>query len=171
MGARPVAVTATIESGPVPTTDVILPLALVDRTTTSGDYSVTGTLQITIPAGALAGSTILDVTALDDGVKENRRETLRFSRGDTPYFATPVDFEIVDSPAVQLSVLPGSVTEAGGPQSLTVTAALGDPTDSVRPRPIPVTLTWGRGTAGAGDFSAPGTTVTIPATGVRGRRR
>ena len=150
VGARPVTVTATIAQGPIPETDVVLPLAVVDVTTSRRDYAVTGPQQITIPAGAAAGSTTLNLTALEDGIKENRRETLRFARGDTPYFATPVDFAIIDSPSVQLSVSPVSVAEDGGAQTVTVTATLGDPTDQVRPRAIPVTLRLA-GTAVEGD--------------------
>ena len=164
VGERPVTVTATIAQGPVPQTDVVLPLAVVDATTSPRDYAVTGPLEITIPRGAVAGSTTLNVTALEDGVKENRRETLRFARGDTPYYATPVDFAIIDSPSVQLSVSPGSVTENGGARTVTVTAELGDPTDQVRPRPIAVAVRLG-GTAVEGDDFAlsGGRVVTIAA--------
>ena len=167
VGERQVTVTATIAQGPIPETDVVLPLAVVDMTTSRRDYAVTGPQQITIPAGALAGSTTLNVTALEDGVKENRRETLRFARGDTPYFATPVDFAIIDSPSVQLSVSPVSVAEDGGAQTVTVTAALGDPTDQVRPRPIPVTLRLA-GTAVEGDdFALSGERVVTIAANAR----
>ncbi len=167
VGERPVRVTATIAQGPVPETDVVLPLAVVDMTTSPRDYAVTGPQQITIPAGALAGSTTLNLTALEDGVKESRRETLRFARGDTPYFATPADFAIIDSPAIELSVSPGSIAEDGGAQTVTVTATLGDPTDQVRPRPIPVTLRLA-GTAVEGDdFALSGERVVTIAANAR----
>ena len=42
VGERPVTVTATIAQGPIPETDVVLPLAVADVTTSPRDYAVTG---------------------------------------------------------------------------------------------------------------------------------
>ena len=141
-----------------------VPIRFTNSTTTDGDYTVSGPQSITIPAGQVEGRAVFAVTAVEDFVKEARIETVRIE-GDTARTSISVrgvDLQIVDAPSIALSVSPGSVTEAGGAQMVTVTAALADPTDAVRPRPIPVTLTWA-GTAGAGDYAAAGALeVTIP---------
>ena len=166
VGPAPVVVTATRTGTAFDATaprNISIPLVFVDGTTTAGDYAVSGTRTITIPQGEASGTTTLTVTAVDDFVKENRIEEVRIEAETVPEVVYGTALNIIDAPSIVLSASPGSVTEEGGLQTVTVTASLGDPSDSVRPRPIPVTLTWAGGTAGAGDFSVPATTVTIPA--------
>ncbi len=144
---------------------VSVPLVFRDRTTSAGDYTVTGTLQIDMPENQREASTTVMVTPVEDFVKEDRVEEVRIEAGsgDPSVWAPGIPFRIIDAPHVALSVSPTSIDEDGGAQEVTVTAALGDATDSVRPRAIPVTLTLG-GTAGAGDYVVAETLeVTIPA--------
>ena len=81
----------------------------------------------------------------------------------SPYWVEGADLNIIDAPSIVLSVDDMSITEGGGAQAVVVTAALGDASDQVRPRPIPVTLSL-FGSAGGGDYTvAEPLIVTIPA--------
>ena len=73
-GAQTVAVTATRTSMAIPITTV-LPLAL-SGTATSDDYSVSGTLSVTIPGEATEGSTRLTFTVVNDEVYESGGESI-----------------------------------------------------------------------------------------------
>ena len=164
-GATSVPVIARDREAVPRTAPLEVPIRFTDSTTTAADYTVSGPQSITIPVGQIEGRAVLMVTAVDDSVKENPVETVRIEGVmGGPVLVRGVDLKIIDSPSIALSVSSGTLREEGGAQSLTVTAALGDPTDSVRPRPIPVTLGL-RGTAVEGDdFTLGGErVVTIPA--------
>ena len=163
VGATEVKVQATILQGSLPTDDIEIPLVLTDDTTTPADYTVSGTQTITIPATQSSGSATLLITPVEDYVKENRTETIRVEGGMSPYWVEGADLDIIDAPSIVLSVDDMSITEGGGAQAVTVTAALGDAFDQVRPRPIPVMLRL-FGSAGGGDYTvAEQLSVTIPA--------
>ena len=83
-GATAVTVTATLQSQAAPQTELVLPLAVSNVTTTDADYTVGGTLEIRVPVGQLVGHTVLTLTPIEDGVKETRIETLRVAGGSTP---------------------------------------------------------------------------------------
>ena len=163
VGATEVEVRATLLQGSLPTTDIEIPLVLTDDTTTPADYEVSGTQAITIPANQSSGSTHLLITPVDDYVKENRTETVQITGGMSLYYIEGTELDIIDAPSIMLSVSPSAITENGGSQQVVVTAGLGDPSDQVRPRPIPVTLRL-FGSAGGGDYTVAGQLlVTIPA--------
>ena len=162
VGATGVKVQATILQGYLPTHDIEIPLVLTDGTTTPADYTVSGTQTITIPATQSSGSATLLITPVEDYVKEDT-ETIRVEGGMSPYWVEGADLNIIDAPSIVLSVNSMSITEGGDAQAVVVTAALGDPSDQVRPRPIPVTLSL-FGSAGGGDYTvAEPLIVTIPA--------
>ena len=163
VGATGVKVQATILQGPLSATDIEIPLVLADDTTTPADYAVSGTQTITIPANQSSGSAILLITPVEDYVKEEI-ETIRVEGGMSPYWVEGADLNIIDAPSIVLSVDDMNITEGGRAQAVVVTAALGDASDQVRPRPIPVTLRL-FGSAGSGDYTVaePQLLVTIPA--------
>ena len=167
VGPAQVVVTATrsgVYGSQTAPRNIPIPLAFVDGTTTAGDYSVSGTRTITIPRGQASGTTTLTVTAVDDFVKENRTEVVRIEAEMVPEAVYGTALNVIDAPNILLSALPARVAEDGGVQTVTVTAALGDPTDSVRPRPIPVALRLGGSAVENDDFTVAGTLeVTIPA--------
>ena len=144
--------------------NVTIPLVFTDITTTGSDYTVDGPQEIVISAGSGNGRTTLTFTPVEDYVKEGRTETVQIAGGMSEYFVVGTDLDIIDAPSIALSVDDMSITEDGGAQEVVVTAALGDATDMVRPRPIPVTLSL-FGSAGGGDYTvAEPLIVTIPAT-------
>ena len=142
--------------------DIAVALVVVDGTTSPGDYSVSGTQTITIRRGQVSGTTTLTVTAVDDYAKETRVEEVRIEGGTAPEVVYGASMNIIDAPSIVLTASPVRLAEEGGARPVTVTAALGDSSDSVRPRAIPVALTWS-GTAGSGDYAVVGERVTIPA--------
>ena len=112
-------------------TSVDVALMFTNETADAADYVVSGMQTITIQAGQIEGRATVTVTAVDDLVKENRIETVRIEGVmHESIFARGVDLQIIDAPNIVLSVSRDSVAENGGAQSVTVTAALGDPTDS-----------------------------------------
>ena len=151
-GSTELTVEATITMGPAPMQNVTIPLVFTDITTTGSDYTVDGPQEIVISAGSGNGRTTLTFTPVEDYVKEGRTETVQIAGGMSEYFVVGTDLDIIDAPSIALSVDDMSITEDGGAQEVVVTAALGDATDQVRPRPIPVTLSL-FGSAGGGDYT------------------
>ncbi len=165
-GATSLTVRAIDATQRLRSTSLTVPFVFQDGTTSSADYVVTGQQTVTIPAGELEGSTTVTFTPVDDFVKESRVETVRVEADPSmpSIFARAAELRILDAPSIALSASPGSVSEDGGGQTVTVTAALGDATDQVRPREIPVTLTFAGSAVEGDDFSVTGeTVVTIPA--------
>ena len=166
VGPTPVTITARDRANLTRTASLDVPIAFVSRTATAADYTVTGPLSITIPAGALEAGTTVTVTPVDDLIKEARTELLLIE-GDASMpsnFVRGVDLQIIDGPGIVLSVSPESIGEGDAARQVTVTAALGSSGDQVRPRAIPVTLRFGGTAVEADDFTLSGTrVVTIPA--------
>ena len=158
-GGRVVTVSAQDVNGHRAETETIA-FEFADGTATGPDYTVSGDRSITIPGGLTDGSATLTLTALEDGIRENRTETLQV--GSRAFPGSWATLTVIDSPSIRLTLSEAQVTEDGGPQAVTVTAALSDPQDAVRPRSIQVALTWG-GTATGEDYAVVGETVTIPA--------
>ena len=155
--------TATWLAGRTYSRDITFPISFTDVTTTEGDYTVSGTRAITIPGGTVSGSTTVAFTAVEDGIREARSETVLIGGGNDQYFVIGTELELIDSPTIELSVPSVSVIENGSDQTMTITAALGDPSDSPRARPIVVSLNLS-GSAGPGDYTFAGPLqVTIPA--------
>ncbi|MYH68856.1 MAG: hypothetical protein F4147_01610, partial [Gammaproteobacteria bacterium] len=168
VGAQTLEIIAQDLVGMSGASDLVIPLTFSDGTATSpDDYRVTGPLTVTIPAGQSEGRTsAVSITAIPDLVNEDRTETLRIegSKGAmmSP-FVRGIDFSIIDSAGVALSVAPTEIAEDGGAQTVEVTAAWGDAEDSVLPLDTEVTLAWS-GADGAADYTRTGgDKVTIPA--------
>ena len=155
--------TATWLAGRTYSRDITFPISFTDVTTTEGDYTVSGTRAITIPGGTVSGSTTVAFTAVEDGIREARSETVLIGGGNDDYLVFGAELDVIDSPTIELTVPSVSVTENGSAQTVTITAALGDPSDSPRARPIVVSLDLS-GSAGSGDYTFAGPLqVTIPA--------
>ena len=165
VGATSLTITAQDRLGIARTTALEVPLRFADSTTTPADYSVTGPLSVTIPAGGIEGRTTVTLTPVEDFAAEARIELVRIegSMDALSNFVRGADLQILDSPSIVLSASLASIAENGGAQQVTLTAAFRDPLDQVRPRPIPVALSLA-GTAVEGDdFAWTGDrSVTIP---------
>ena len=163
IGPTAIEITAKRIAGAIPSTDLSIPIVARDGTADEADYSVEGEAIIVIPRGSTSGTASLTITPIDDGVKESRVETLTLEAGETEAFVIGADFRIIDAPFVRLSATPTSISENGGPQSVTVRAELGHDEDAVRPRAIPVRLSFA-GSASLGDYSVgqQPAVVTIP---------
>ncbi len=166
-GETALTITAQIVSRLASDSALVIPLKLTDISTNSGDYTVSGPLSVTIPAGEFEGSTTaIRLTPTGDARRETRVETLRI--GGPPGSATTpfvrwADLNIIDAPSIALSVSPTAIAENGGAQQVTVTARWGDAGASAVPTDTVVALAWG-GTAGVGDYArSGGDSVTIPA--------
>ena len=168
LGSTQLRVTATLLEGGLPQDDIRIPIVFTNITTSSADYTVDGPQEITVPAGYASGSTTLMFEPVEDYVKENRTETVQIAGGMSDFFVVGTELDIIDAPSIVLSVSSSTITEEGGAQMVTVTARLGDASDQVRPRPIPVTLRI-FGSAGSGDYAVTGSLlVTIPANARQG---
>ena len=157
-------VTATQIAGNPLSSDITVPIRVVHGTTDDNDITVTGTMSIPVTAGSLSGSGTLTLEVEDDGLVEADTESFRIEGGNqSAYVDGGASIAIRDASTVSLSATPAFITEDGGSQAVVVTAELGDSSDGVRPRPIPVALSLS-GTAGAGDYAVGGPlVVTIPA--------
>ncbi len=163
IGPTEIEITAKRAGGLVPAADLRIPIVVRNGTADEADYEVQGEAIINVPRGSTSGTASLTFTPIDDGVKEARVETLTFEAGETEAFVIGAEFRIIDAPFVRLSATPASISEDGGPQSVTVRAELGHDNDAVRPRAISVRLSFA-GSASLGDYSvAPRpAVVTIP---------
>ena len=81
LGATQLRVTATLRVGSLPQDDIQIPIVFTNSTTTSADYTVSGTQAITISANQTSGSTMLTFTPVEDYIKEQRIETIRVEGG------------------------------------------------------------------------------------------
>ena len=153
IGRTQITITATQDVGSsTPDVTHMIPITFTNLTTSADDYRVSGPQTITVPAGQRFGTAVVTVEPVEDFIKENRTETVRIGGGQ-PFYVTGADLRIIDAPSIELSVDRASIAENGGAQTVTVTAALGDASDQVRPRPIPVTLTpAGTARFGSGDY-------------------
>ena len=163
VGPTAIRVTATRVAGFPIGGSTSVPILFRNVTTSDDDYSIQGTLAIPVLAGEESGSATLTFTPTEDGLKEARTESLRIEGAVSEHYVLGTDFRIIDSPTIEIAVPSVSVAENGGAQTVTVTAELGDPSDSTRGRPIVVSLNLS-GSAGPGDYTFAETLqVTIPA--------
>ncbi len=170
-GATPVEVTATLDGG-------VRTVATTVSVTVSGsgradavDYAATATaFDITIAAGATAGTGTFAVTPEDDEVDE-RDEVLDLAgTSDLPVTSTSVTLADDDqtSTEILLSAVPSTVSEGAGETAVEVTATLdaGGRTEETK---VMVTVT-GSGDPDAVDFTAvPDFTIMIAAGATSGR--
>ena len=166
-GERELTVTATNLRNDTSDSDLKIPLAFANVSTTDADWLVRGEPHsVTIPAGAIEGSTKVPFTPVDDLVREADVEIVRVgvNRGAmTSPFVRGTDIRILDAAGIRLTASPATVSENGGAQQVTVMAEWADSNNPALPRAIEIPLSWG-GSAGSGDYArSGGDRVTIPA--------
>ncbi len=152
-GKTPVAVTATVDGAPR-SAATVLQVSVSPDTAQQADFVPVPGFSLTIAAGETQGTATFHLTPVDDLIDETR-ETLEIAGTTTvtDYAVTPAGMEIynTDPPAsnVMLSASPASITEEGGPQTITVTARFGK---GHRGTDTAVTVSVTGNTASAADF-------------------
>ena len=163
--ATTVTVTAALDGAARPTaTDVTV--SRTGGTATSGtDYAAVSDFTITIPAALMSAMGTFSFAPTDDTVAEGA-ETVILTGSATGLGSATAELTITDddtaSTGIELGLDPASVTEGGGAQTITVTAALDG---AARPTATDVTVSRTGGTATSGtDYAAVSDfTITIPA--------
>lgn len=149
--------------------DVSVDFAVVPGTATAADL-VLDSGTITIPAGEVEALLVVDL--LQDALDEaDETYTVVLGTAVDGVVAAADDVQVAagatgtgvitdDDPTPTLSIADASVTEGtGGTRSVTLTATL----SAVSGQDVSATLSTATGTAGAADFGAVSTTVSIPA--------
>ena len=169
-GQQTVTVTAALNAGSR-TQDTVVQVSVAGDTATVGDdFGAVGNFSITIPANQPSGQNTFSLTPVNDVIAEGD-ETLQVS-GTSPLTVNGVMLTISDndtaSTGIELSLNPTRVTEQGGQQTVTVTAALNA---GARTQDTVVQVSVAGDTATVGDdFGAVGSfSITIPATSPAGR--
>ncbi len=163
-GQQTVTVTAALNAGSR-VSDTLVNLTVAGDTATVGDdFGAVGNFSISIPANQPSGQNTFSLTPVNDVIAEGD-ETLQVS-GTSPLPVDGVMLTISDddtaSTRIELSLNPTRVTEQGGQQTVTVTAAL-NARARVSDTLVNVTVTGDTATVG-GDFGAVGSfSITIPA--------
>ena len=186
-GATVLTVTATLDGQHSLAHDTPVQLAVEEVSATADeDYKAT-TARLTIPAGALSHAATLTLAPVDDDLAEGDETVSIAGTAGTADGLTVVPAEVTiadnDDPptGVTLTLEPEIVGEGAGVTELKVTATLtggdsrtGDTQVTLSVEGVSLTLDNGDGTitttnaATTDDFSADGTTVTIPAGRVSG---
>ena len=131
-GATSVTVTATASSAVAANTPVTVSIG--GGTATSGtDYTAAASLELEIPAGTTTGEGAFKLTPIDD-TKIEGKETILVSGSASGLSVTGTSLELTDKEEVsaewwygaRLSLSPGSVSENGGSQKVTVTAEVSE---------------------------------------------
>ena len=125
-GPNTITVTATLDARPRPEATVVQVSVAGNTATVVDDFVAVNSFNLTIPAGATSAEADFSLTPVNDAFGEGA-ETLTVS-GTAALTVTAATVTITDderaSTVVELSVDPASVTENGGTQTVTVTAAL-----------------------------------------------
>ena len=170
-GQQTVTVTATLDAG-ARTEDTVVNVTVAGDTATVGDdFGAVSDFSITIRANQPSGQNTFALTPFDDAIAEGE-ETLTVSGTATDLTVTPATLTIGDddtaSTGIALTLDPERVSEQGGQQTVTVTAAL-DAGARTGDTLVNVTVAGDTATA-VDDFQAvPSFTVTIPATQTSGQ--
>ena len=131
-GSTSVTVTATASSAVAANTPVTVSIG--GGTATSGtDYTAAASLALEIPAGGTTGTGAFKLTPIDDTEIEGK-ETIAVSGSASGLSVTGTTLTLTDKEEVsaewwfgaRLSVSPGSVSENGGAQKVTVTAEVSE---------------------------------------------
>ena len=125
-GQQTVTVTAMLNAG-ARTADTVVNVSVGgDTATVVDDFAAVGNFQITILATQTSGEADFSLTPVNDGIAEGN-ETLQVS-GTGALTVTSAELTLTDddtaSTGIALSLDPEQVTEQGGQQTVTVTAAL-----------------------------------------------
>ena len=169
-GQQTVTVTATLDAG-ARTADTVVNVSVAGLTATEvEDFAAVSSFNVTIPATAASATGTFSLTPFNDAVAEGE-ETLRVS-GTSALPVTAATLTISDddtaSTGIELTLNPERVSEQGGQQTVTVTAAL-DAGARTGDTLVNVTVAGDTATA-VDDFqAAPSFTVTIPATQTSGQ--
>ena len=152
-GAIAVTVTATLGRGSVSLSEALtIPLILADEAGVSGDYTFSGTLSITIDAGATIGMTTLQITPLAD--EQLEAETIEVRGTLEGYTVTPASITLQD-PGFAATVAAAAISVAEGEAArVGVTVAS---SSSVSPRgDVTVSYALANGTTRTGaDYATP----------------
>ena len=119
-GSQTVTVTAAQTSTAVPV-ETVIPLAL-GGTATGEDYSISGDLNVTIPAWGLEGSTELTFSVADDEVYE--------SGGETIVVTASYNGQDLDSATLAVSDSYAAPAAVGAPQAVTLEAGDSETVDA-----------------------------------------
>ena len=161
-GQRTVTVTATLNAG-TRRQDTVVNVTVAGDTAEAEDFAAIPSFNVTIPATQPSGQNTFSLRPVNDVIAEGN-ETLQVS-GTSPLPVTPATLTLSDddtaSTEVELSLNPTRVTEQGGQQTVTVTAALND---GARTQNTVVQVSVAGDTATVGDdFGAVGSfSITIP---------
>ena len=149
-GTQAVTVTAMVEGG---TTFAAARTVTVSVAPGGDDYVAVPDFDITIVAGATSGTATFTLTPVDDEVAENAA-TIHVSGIVDGVAVRPADIVLADDDAtptgIALSVDPASVSESGGAQTVTVTAAVQGGTTFGAAQTVTLTVGQSGDTAAAG---------------------
>ena len=125
-GQQTVTVTAMLNAGSRVSDTLVNVTVAGDTATVGDDFGAVGNFSISIPANQPSGQNTFSLTPVNDVIAEGD-ETLQVS-GTSPLPVDGVMLTISDddtaSTRIELSLNPTRVTEQGGQQTVTVTAAL-----------------------------------------------
>ena len=161
-----ITLTATVDGGTAYARTVALTLSLGGTAIEGeeGDYTVSGALDVTIPAGQRFATSVLTFMTVDDS-RDELHETIDIT-GSTPggLSVIPASLTLLDNDESLLSLRaePGSIQEGAGPVAVTLTAAIRSGTPYSQP--LSVSLQLGGTAVRAADYNLSGSlTVSIPA--------
>ena len=161
-----ITLTATVDGGTAYARTIALSLSLGGTAIEGeeGDYTVSGILGVTIPAGQHFATTVLTFMPVDDS-RDELHETIDVT-GSTPggLPVTPASLTLLDNDESLLSLRaePRSIQEGSGPVAVTLTAAIRSGTPYSQP--LWVSLQLGGTALRAADYTVSGSlTVSIPA--------
>ena len=163
-GQQTVTVTAALNAGSRVSDTLVNVTVAGDTATVGDDFGAVGNFSISIPANQPSGQNTFSLTPVNDVIAEGN-ETLQVS-GTSPLTVTPATLTLSDddtaSTEVELTLNPMRVTEQGGQQTVTVTAAL-NAGSRTQDTVVQVSVTGDTATVGD-DFGAVGSfSITIPA--------
>ena len=124
-----VSVTATLDGDPVQKATTV---TLEVKPEEASRYSVSGTMEITIPAGGLSNSTNLSFVPVKDGIFNQDLPIVVTGKSDPDYGSNDATVTLRDDDQeITLSVSPSSVTETAdaddADQTVTITATMAEP--------------------------------------------
>ena len=143
-GAQTVTVTATVQGVSRFATPQTVSVTVTADSAETTDFAAVTPFDITITAGAASGEETFDLSPVSDVLAEGN-ETLTVSGVSGTLAVSPVTLTITDDDTapntIVLSLNPDSVTEEGGAQTVTVTAAVQGASRFATPQTVSVTVT------------------------------
>ena len=144
-GAQTVTVTAAVQGTSRFITDQTVNVTVAaDSAESPADFAAVAPFDITITAGAASGEETFDLSPVSDVLAEGN-ETLTVSGASGTLAVNPATLTITDDDSapdtISLSLSPDSVTEEGGAQTVTVTAAVQGTSRFITDQTVSVTVT------------------------------